>query len=445
MAEKNREESDKNKATFHELFKPIKIGDCEVKNRIAVAPMNMTYSTQDGYITNQDIAHLARRAKGGFGLIVTGAVIATRLAAPFVWQRNLLLYDDSFIPGMNILVDACHNFGAKVFCQLSIGFGRGGHATDGNHSYAPSAIPEYRTLETTPKTMFEGFKRIMAAHPGAMIETPGFPGELQTGDVPREMTIGEIRSEQIEFAKACKRAVICGFDGIEIHAPHGYLEHQFLSPRSNKRTDMYGGSLENRMRFILEVTERALDGVKGAVPLGIRLSADEHLPGGFTLEEVKEVVKKLSILGIAFLHLSDGAHENERGLFPESMEWVERHGLTEAKELKACTGAPVITPSVHDPERAERAVKEKTTDMISLGRQALSDPDWPNKVKDGRIGEIVRCKRDLQCLGRSFGTGLSARCILNPELGFEQFDPDLFPRRMPGELMPTGVKKMYGV
>jgi 2,4-dienoyl-CoA reductase-like NADH-dependent reductase (Old Yellow Enzyme family) len=445
MAEKDSKGSSKNKEGFHELFKPIKIGDCEIKNRIALAPMNMAYSTQDGYVTNQDIAHLARRAKGGFGLIITGAVIATRLSAPFVWQRNLLFHSDSFIPGMNTLVDACHNFEAKVFCQLSIGFGRGGHSIDGSRPYAPSPIPEYRTIETTPKIMFEGFKRIMAAHPGAMIETPGFPGELQTGDVPREMTIDEIKSEQIEFAKACQRCVVSGFDGIEIHAPHGYLEHQFLSPRSNKRTDMYGGSLENRMRFVLEVTERALNAVKGTIPLGIRLSADEHLPGGFTLDEVKEVVKRLSTLGISFLHLSDGAHENERGLFPESMEWVEKHGLTEAKELKACTGAPIITPSIHDPERAERAVKEKTTDMISLGRQALSDPEWPNKVKDGKIGEIVRCRRDLQCLGRSFGTGLSARCILNRELGFEQFDPDLFPRRMPGELMPPGVKKMYGV
>ena len=444
MAERSKQEKKKDQVSFSELFRPIKIGDCEIKNRIAVAPMNMAYSTQDGYVTNQDIAHLARRAKGGFGLIVTGAVIATKLSAPFVWQRNLLLHSDSFIPGMNTLVDACHNFGAKVFCQLSIGFGRGGHSIDGSQPYAPSAIPEFRTLETTPKTMFDGFKRIMAAHPGAMVETPGVPGELQTGDVPREMTIEEIRSEQIEFATACTRCVICGFDGIEIHAPHGYLEHQFLSPRSNKRTDMYGGSLENRMRFVLEVTEKALEAVRGAVPVGIRLSADEHLPGGITLDEVKEVVKKLSILGISFLHFSDGAHENEKGLFPESMEWVEKHGLREAKELRTCTKAPVITPSVHDPDRAERAVREKTTDMISLGRQALSDPDWPNKVKDGAVEAIVRCRRDLQCLGRSFGTGLSARCIVNGELGFEQFDPDLFPRKMPGPIMPPGIKKMYG-
>src|SRR5208337_2580 len=110
MAERSKQEKKKDQVSFSELFRPIKIGDCEIKNRIAVAPMNMAYSTQDGYVTNQDIAHLARRAKGGFGLIVTGAVIATKLSAPFVWQRNLLLHSDSFIPGMNTLVDACHNF-----------------------------------------------------------------------------------------------------------------------------------------------------------------------------------------------------------------------------------------------------------------------------------------------------------------------------------------------
>lgn len=409
------------------LFDPIHIRHVEIPNRIALAPMNMTYSTQDGYATQQDMAHLARRAKGGFGMIITGAVIATKLAAPYVYHRNLLLYDESFVPGLYMITQAVHNFGAKIFCQLSIGFGRQGHALDESPSPAPSRIPIEFPLASLPKKMLD----FLVTIPNVVAETVHYP-------IPREMTIEEIKREVYEYGMACRKAVYAGFDGIEIHAPHGYLEHQFLSPRSNKRTDMYGGSLENRMRFLLEVTQSAMMAVGDAAPVGIRMSAQEHMPDGVTIEEVKIVAKKLEEMGVAYFNLSDGSYEAFNYFFPESIKHVEEHLLKEAKEIKSVLKIPVIVPGVNNLALAERALAEEACDMISLGRQALADPDWPNKVKAGK--KVTECKRDYMCL--MTGAGNPPRCSVNPEVGYEQYDPELFPRRRIGPVVPHTLTKM---
>jgi 2,4-dienoyl-CoA reductase-like NADH-dependent reductase (Old Yellow Enzyme family) len=418
---------------FENVLAPIKIKDVEIRNRVVVAPMNSVNSTQDGYVTPQNIAHLARRAKGGFGLIITDCVIATRLAAPFVWHRNLYLYDESFIPGLNMMADACHAFGAKIFLQLSIGFGRAGHAIDETPPYAPSRIPYVVTPDSLPKLYRQYVERV-----------PAIWATFASG-MPREMTIEEIQSEEEEYAEACKRAVIAGYDGIEIHAPHGYLEHQFLSPRSNKRTDLYGGSFENRMRFLVEVGEKALEAVKDAIPVGVRLSCNEHQPDGITHEEFKAAAKKMAELGVAYVDLSDGSHEGFKWFFPESDKHIEEHLLPEAKgmrdSIREAADIPVITPSVHDPNMADRAIKEGQTDMIGLGRQSLADPDWPNKLKEGKADKITKCLRDSMCAMRAM-SGLYMRCTVNRELGYEQYDPELFPKRRAEAIMPPGITKL---
>ncbi len=414
--------------SFDHILSPIKIGDIEIKNRVVMSPMNMTYSTQDGYVTPQDIAHLTRRAKGGFGLIISPCILTTKLSAPFVFHRNLYLYDESFIPGLNMMVEAVHSFGAKIFAQLSIGFGRQGHAVDGKHSYAPSAIPLQMGPEMAPKGFVEYYSSAMAMIP-------------PYDEIPREMTIEEILDEEKQFGEACRRAVIAGFDGIEIHAPHGYLEHQFLSPRSNKRTDLYGGSLENRARFLIEVTIHAFRAVKDAVPIGIRMAMDEHMPEGVTIDEVKIVARSLQKLGLAYMNLSDGSYEAGKYFTPDSIEHVEQHLLKEAKSMKEVLSIPTITPSVHDPTLAERAIKDGETDMIGLARQAIADPDWPSKVKSGKVDSIKRCKRDCMCLIRC-NAGLYPRCTVNPEVGFEQYDPELFQKKREGAVMPKAVSKL---
>ena len=159
-----------------------------------MAPMNATLSTQDGYVTEANIAWHARRACGGFGLIITDAIIASKLAAPYVWGRNLYIYNDSYIAGLNRLVESVHNFGAKIFAQISIGFGRQGHAIDHAQPYAPSAIPYRIPTEMLTKTLqpFAGNR---------------LAERFLKGEIPREMTIKEIQSEQLHFAEACQRAL----------------------------------------------------------------------------------------------------------------------------------------------------------------------------------------------------------------------------------------------
>jgi 2,4-dienoyl-CoA reductase-like NADH-dependent reductase (Old Yellow Enzyme family) len=413
---------------MEELFKSIKIGNLKIKNRIAMSPMNATLSTQDGYVTNANLAWHARRAKGGFGLIITDAILCTELSAPFVWGRNLYLYNDSYIAGLNRLVETVHRFGAKIIAQLSIGFGRQGHSIDGTKPYAPSAIPYEIPKEMMPN-LFKG------------IEDKSFLDRVLKIEIPREMTIEEIKSEIIAYGKACQRALQAGFDGIEIHAPHGYLEHEFLSPRSNKRTDLYGGNLQNRMRFLVEVCEEAIDAVHGGIPVGIRMSCAEHMPEGFTLDDVIVVAKKMQDLGISYFNVSDGSYEAQKYMLPESIEHVQNHLLKEVKRLKEVLEIPIITPSIHDPLVAEGAIKDGITDIISLGRQAIADPDWPNKVKEGKLDEIKRCRRCSLCLHRCF-SGLFPSCTINPEAGFEEYNMDLFPNKRYDPMFPSTLIKL---
>ena len=190
---------------------------------------------------------------------------------------------------------------------------------------------------------------------------------------------------------------MAGFDGLEIHAPHGYLEHQFLSPRSNKRTDDYGGSLENRMRFLLECYDSARAAVGDAIPIGVRLSGDEHMPDGIHHDEMKVVVKTLGERGIDYVHMSDGSYEALKHFFPEKDGTM----IEPAESFKSVLpkGVPVICASIHDPAKSAAAIREGRIDMVSLGRQMLADPDYANKVQAGE--KVDKCSRCCECLLRT--------------------------------------------
>jgi 2,4-dienoyl-CoA reductase-like NADH-dependent reductase (Old Yellow Enzyme family) len=395
-----------------ELFQPIRIGGCEVKNRIVMAPMNVLFSVGNGGQVNEQIlAYYAARARGGTGLIVTEAVLGTKLASRFPYTSNLHLYNPTHLAGLEELTETVHAFGAKIFIQLSIGFGRQGHSADHEAPPAPSAVPFEMdpTLFPLPIQKFIGRNMGWYLHP----ETPlaGRP------DVPREMTREEIQSEIHAYGRSCMLALVAGFDGIEIHAPHGYLEHQFLSPRSNKRTDEYGGSLENRMRFLLECYDAARAAIGNAVPLGVRLSGDEHMPDGIHHDELKLVVKALGERGIDYVHLSNGSYEALAHFFPAKDGTM----LDPAEGFKSVLPphVPVICPSIHDPRASAAAIRAGRIDMVSLGRQMLADPEYANRVRTGQ--PHVKCTRCCDCLIRT-ATGLSVRCSENPALGREKYD-----------------------
>jgi 2,4-dienoyl-CoA reductase-like NADH-dependent reductase (Old Yellow Enzyme family) len=412
---------------YPELFEPVKIGRVEIANRIAMAPMNTVFSMDNlGYVNEQILAYYAARAKGGTGLIITECVLGTRQASKFPYTSNLHLFNTTHVPGLEEVVETIHAFGSKVFIQLSIGFGRQGHNPDHEHPYAPSPIP----YQTDPALMPKQMLKFISQNP--QILDPRIP-TMAHADMPREMSKDEIKSEIEQYAKSCVLAIVAGFDGIELHAPHGYLEHQFLSPRANKRTDEYGGSLENRMRFVVEIYEAVRKMIGHAVPIGIRLSGDEHMPDGIHHDELKLVVKKMGEMGIDYVHLSDGSYEALKYFFPDEDGTM----LDEAGGFKSMlpSKVPVITPSVHDPAMAVEAVKAGKTDMISLGRQLLCDPEWANKVRAG--SKFNKCTRCCDCLMRT-AAGLPVRCRVNRDLGREKYMPELWrPSRKKGvKIMP---------
>lgn len=418
---------------YPELFQPISIGNCEIKNRIVMAPMNVLMSQGNlGYVSDQQLAYYAARAKGGTGLLISECVLGTKLASQFPYTTNLHLFNNTHLAGLAEMVETVHAFGAKMFIQLSIGFGRQGHNPDHLPPPAPSAgIPYLTTPEMLPKPLLEW----VAGHPSWFFH-PESPLATRA-DVPREMTKEEIHAEIEEYANSCRLAVLAGFDGLELHAPHGYLEHQFLSPRSNKRTDEYGGSLTNRMRFVVECYEAARGAVGSAIPIGIRLSGDEHLEDGIRHDELKEVVRTMGTLGIDYLHMSDGSYEATKHFFPNHDGTM----LPEAESFKSVLppSVPVICVSIINPKRSSNAIREGKIDMVSLGRQMLADPDYANKVRRGE--RFVHCDRCDTCLMRT-AAGLTVRCRNNPNLGRERFIPEYWrPAReevgISVDLMPT--------
>ena len=396
------------KADFKNLLSPIQIKDVELKNRIAMAPMNTVMSLDNrGCVNEQILAYYAARAKGGCGLIITECVLGTKLAAKFPFTSNLHCYNTSFAPGLAELAETIHAFGARTFIQMSIGFGRQGHAHDGSRPPAPSAIPYNVPFDL----LATGFPEVLMKFPVLL--------PMATGSLPYEMTIDEIRAEQDEFANSCIFAVMAQFDGIELHAPHGYLEHQFLSPRTNKRTDLYGGTLENRMRFLVEVYMKVREVVGPDYLVGMRLSADEHMPNGVTHEEALEVARVMTQLGVDYIHLSDGSYEALKHFFPSEDGTM----LDEAANFKNTVPVPVMVPSIHDPKNAEKAIASGKCDIVSFGRQMFADPEYGNKVAEGRPQDIKRCKRCNECLMRA-EVGLPVRCIVNKNVGREKYMPE---------------------
>ena len=421
------------KPAYPELFNPIKIGNCEIKNRIVMAPMNTIFSMDNlGYMNEQILAYYAARAKGGTGLIISECVLGTHLASEFPFTSNLHLFDVTHIPGLEELTETVHAFGSKIFIQLSIGFGRQGHNKHHKSPPAPSAIPYKSDPTLMPKDML----KFIVANPTVL--DPRIPTMAQA-DMPREMTREEIKSEIAEFANSCVFAIIARFDGIELHAPHGYLEHQFLSPRSNKRTDEYGGSLENRMRVVVELYEAVRKMIGSAVPVGIRLSGDEHMPDGIHHDELKLVVKKMGEMGIDYVHLSDGSYEALKYFFPDE---ENLHLVDEAESFKSVLPkhVPVISVSLHDPKNSSQAIREGRIDMVSLGRQMLCDPDYANKVYEGK--KYMKCARCNECLMRA-AAGLQVRCKVNRDLGREKYMPEYWrPTRKTGTKIMPDVPKL---
>lgn len=422
------------KKQFENIFQPIRIGPLELKNRMALAPMNEIMSGVNGEVTLQEIAYYAARAKGGVGLVITGAIMGTRLGSEFVWGRNMHCFHPGHVQGLGMLNEHIHYFGAKSAAQMTVGFGRQGHSYDHAHlAPAPTAgLPYEITWDKCYKSTYaplELFKGL-----------GGYARLGLHGTMTREMSIDEIRHEQLEYAQSCQLAVAAGFDVIEIHAPHGYLEHEFLSPLSNKRTDMYGGEWRNRKRFLTEVAEQVRYACPG-VPVGCRISAEEHMEGGLTEEEMIDLAKDLEAAGLDYVSLSDGAGYEEAGHLITDMD-RSKHIPEHGKAFKAALKIPVMVSSQHDPVKINKNIGEGMYDIQAMGRQLFCDPNYVNKLEAGKSKEIKRCERCNLCMLRTTNY-LTPVCPHNPLLGREYTSDEYrITAWKPDEpLMPEGMMR----
>lgn len=415
---------------YSPIFEPITIGNVEIKNRIAMAPMNMNYTGPNHQVSDQQMAYYAARAKGGTGLIIMEAVLASDHPTAHTYRKhnNASLCNELYVPRMSELVEHVHAFGAKIFVQLGIGPGRQGTSEGGAiQPVSASPIP----YATYPENLANGMDPLALVrafgYQGPIPETDDvdelisfankIPGTHMNGETPREITVEEIRALVHDLGVSAKLARRCGFDGVEIHAPHGYLLHTFFSKRSNRRTDEYGGTFENRIRFLMECIRSCRKYTGPDYNVGVRLSASDNVPEGSTTEDFKRIAKRCEAEGADFIHLSDGSYEKMNDFLPNH----EGQVIPKAKVINGDLNIPLICPSVHKPANVADTLRSGAADMVSQGRQQIADPDWVAKVMAGKEEDIIKCTRcNIGCIGR-FLLALPARCIKNPTVGYERY------------------------
>lgn len=365
------------------LLEPAKLGSLNLKNRFVMPPMCTRLARPDGSVTQKLIDYYVERARGGVGLIVVEyAYIDEKESKAAIGQLGV--QNDQMIPGLSELAENIKANGAAVVLQIC-------HA--GN--------------QTTPATMG---KQPVAPSP--------VPCKL-LGVMPRELKINEIEEIQDAFAAAAARAKQAGLDGIELHGAHGYLMDQFLSPFTNLRSDRYGGSFENRASFALETLKKVKDKVGSNFVVGYRMSADEFVPGGLTLEETAKFAKLLADAGVSYLHVTAGIYESLPH-FIQPIYLPHAYLVHFAEAIKKQVNVPVITVGSLNAAEGEKALKEGKADLVSFGRALIADPEIPKKLAESRKDDIRPCIRGNEgCLSRFF-TGQTIRCEVNPACGREK-------------------------
>jgi len=361
------------------LFEPIEIGGVRVKNRIVMPAGETHFEAPDGGVTDRLLEFYRERARGGVGLAIVGLA---KIEGHFM--GGLAAHDDKYIPDLAKVANIFHQHDVKCALQL-------GHPGRYEVSFDPSRQP-------------------VAPSP--------IPPPIFTKRVPKELTKQEILQIEEEFAQAAVRAKEAGFDAVELLSGAGYLIAQFFSPATNKRADEYGGSLENRARFAVEIIQRIKEKCGTSYPVLIRIAGDEFIEGGNTINEMKRIAKVLEDAGIAAINVMAGWHESPR---PLTTMLVPRGGFAYlSAEIKKVVSVPVIIAHrINDPFTAEKILREGMADMVAMFRALLADPELPIKAKEERFDEIRICVACNQgCLDRVFG-GQPITCLVNPTVGRE--------------------------
>jgi NADPH2 dehydrogenase len=316
------------------LFSPLAVKGLELRNRIVMPPMASSLATEDGAVTEKHFDYYLTRA--GVGLIIVEHTFIE--PAGRHKPKQLAVYDDRFLPGLKKLAEKIREAGPGVALQLAHA---GSNSASSPEPVGPSAVP----------------------HP-------------VSGRVPRELTRADLTELLVAYRAAARRAVAAGFSAVEIHGAHGYLLNQFLSPLTNKRRDEYGGSLENRLRFPLEVVTAVREEVGPRYPILYRLGADDNMAGGFTLAEARQIAPKLVEAGVDILDISGGLGGGRPAGAPPA------YFAPLAAGIKEVVPVPVIlTGGITTPRLAEELLQQGKGDLIGIGRALLAEPDWPRRAR----------------------------------------------------------------
>ncbi len=373
------------------LFEPGRIGKMELKNRIIMAPMGIPrIATRNGYLSKEYLAFYEARARGGVGFIqMSISALGPPWASGLTFAPgSLSIVDDEHLPSARRFVDAMHAHGVKVSFQIT------------HHGAVLSWMLHKMPPEQRP--------------PGLRIVAPSPVPFAQTGEVPQALTVGEIHELVEAFGEAAKRGKAAGFDAVRIQACHGYLIHQFLSPRTNKRTDEYGGSLEKRSRFACEITRRIREEVGPDYPVIARMNGNDFLQGGITVEQAVEHARLFAEAGVDALDISAGPFESHHWQFV-TMYQPSGALVPAAAAIKKAVKVPVMAVGKIDALMAERILQEGSADFVQFGRPLIVDPELPNKAREGRWEDIRPCIYCDTCM-KSLS---SATCAVNPDFARE--------------------------
>jgi len=398
------------------LFEPCQIGSMKLRNRLVMAPMSCNLN-EDGFVKERMIRFFEERAKGGVGLIIIGDGIVDSPVGNNV-KESTPIDDDKYIPFLTNLTQAVKVYGAKIALQLSHGGRRAGRIsksgyldiTRGKIPVAPSPLP----------------------HP--------VTGQV----VPKELTIEEIKKLVKKFREAARRAIEAGFDAIGLHCAHMYLCGQFLSPWANQRKDAYGQTLEGRLKFVLEIIQAIKKEAGEQYPLIVRMNGEEP-EGGNSIEEIKEIARRLEKAGVNSIHVSVGfgAPTRDPNLIPSVAPMRAPDGCIVhlAENIKRTVSIPVIAVNkiLGEISFAEKILQDKKADFIALGRPLIADPYLPKKALEGRLEDIRPCIYCCRCIQKVLENDEPIACSVNPIAGYEFENNNLMPAKIKKTILVLGA------
>jgi 2,4-dienoyl-CoA reductase-like NADH-dependent reductase (Old Yellow Enzyme family)/NADPH-dependent 2,4-dienoyl-CoA reductase/sulfur reductase-like enzyme len=388
---------------YQTLLSPGHIGPLKLRNRMVVTAMGVNFAEEGGFWGDRILAYHEEQARGGAGLIISGAC-GVMYPVGQVQEWQVAISDDKYIPGLKRVVDAVHSHGARFAVQLHQG---GLNAVDDTVAGRPQWCP------SIPEQAYGDFADGMLISELEVLASTGMPTH-------RVMDKEDIRVLVQAFAAGARRAREAGCDAVEVHGGHGYVPSSFLSPKTNRRTDEYGGSLENRARLLLEILRAVRAEVGPDYPLIVKIDSREvGKDGGISLEDAKVTAQWLEKAGADAITVS-AYHEFSKGKLhsASNIPHEPNTNLPAAAAIKEVMTLPVIASGRVEPEQADAEISQGRFDFLAMGRKLLADPHLPRKIAEGRVTEIRPCVYCYTCVSAIY-VREKTRCAVNPECGQE--------------------------